>query len=60
MIDLSAVTDPALLPGAVARGLGLEERAGTGLEERMLRVLRGQHRLLVVDNCEHLRPACVT
>jgi predicted ATPase/DNA-binding CsgD family transcriptional regulator len=58
LIDLSAVTDPALLPGAVARGLGLEERAGTGLEERMLRVLRGQHRLLVVDNCEHLRPAC--
>jgi hypothetical protein len=42
LIDLSAVTDPALLPGAVARGLGLEERAGTGLEERMLRVLRGQ------------------
>jgi predicted ATPase/DNA-binding CsgD family transcriptional regulator len=58
LIDLSAVTDPALLPSAVARGLGLEERAGTGLEERMLRVLRGQHRLLVVDNCEHLRPAC--
>jgi hypothetical protein len=45
LIDLSAVTDPALLTGAVARGLGLEERAGTGLEERMLRVLRGQHRL---------------
>lgn len=58
LIDLSAVSDPALLPSAVARGLGLEERRGTGLEERMLRVLRGQHRLLVVDNCEHLRPAC--
>lgn len=58
LIDLSAVTDAALLPGAVARGLGLEERAGAGLEERMLRVLGGQHRLLVIDNCEHLRPAC--
>jgi predicted ATPase/DNA-binding CsgD family transcriptional regulator len=58
LIDLSAVTDPALLPSAVARGLGLEERAGTGLEERLLRVLRGQHRLLVIDNCEHLGRAC--
>jgi predicted ATPase/DNA-binding CsgD family transcriptional regulator len=58
LIDLSAVTDPALLPRVVARGLGVEERAGTGLQERLLRVLRGQHRLLVVDNCEHMRSSC--
>jgi predicted ATPase len=58
LIDLSAVTDPALLPGSVARGLGVEERSGTSLDERLLRVLRDQHRLLVLDNCEHLRAAC--
>jgi non-specific serine/threonine protein kinase len=58
LIDLSAVTDPALVPGMVARGLGVEERADTGVEERLVRVLRSQHRLLVVDNCEHLRAAC--
>ena len=58
LIDLSAVTDPALLPGVLARGLGVEERASTGLHERLVRVLRSQHRLLVVDNCEHMRGAC--
>jgi predicted ATPase/DNA-binding CsgD family transcriptional regulator len=58
LIELSAVTDAALLPGAVARVLGVEERAGTGLDDRLVRVLRGQHRLLVVDNCEHLRGPC--
>jgi predicted ATPase/DNA-binding CsgD family transcriptional regulator len=58
LIDLSAVRDPALLPSVLARALGVEERAGTGLDERLVRVLRGQHRLLVADNCEHLRGPC--
>jgi len=57
-IDLSAVSDPALLAGVMARALGVEERAGSGLDERLVRVLRDQHRLLVVDNCEHLRGPC--
>ena len=58
LVDLSAVSDPALLPGVVAGGLGVDERAGVGLDERLVRVLREQHRLLVLDNCEHLRGAC--
>jgi predicted ATPase/DNA-binding CsgD family transcriptional regulator len=58
LIDLSAVSDSELLPGAVAKGLGVEERAGADVEERLVRVLRGQHRLVVLDNCEHLRAAC--
>jgi predicted ATPase/DNA-binding CsgD family transcriptional regulator len=58
LIDLSAVADPALLPEAVARGLGVEDRAGAGLAERLIRVLGGQRRLLVLDNCEHLRVGC--
>jgi non-specific serine/threonine protein kinase len=57
-IDLSAVMDPALLPDAVARGLGVEDRVGTDLVERLVRVLRGQQRLLLIDNCEHLRAGC--
>jgi len=57
-IDLSAVMDPALLPGAVARGLGVEDRVGTGLVERLVRVLSGQQRLLLIDNCEQLRARC--
>jgi predicted ATPase/DNA-binding CsgD family transcriptional regulator len=58
LIDLSAVSDPVLLPGVVAGGLGVDERAGIGLGERLVRVLSEQHRLLVLDNCEHLRGAC--
>jgi non-specific serine/threonine protein kinase len=58
LVDLSAVPDPALLPGALATALGVEDRGGAGLEERLFRVLRPQTRLVVLDNCEHLRSAC--
>ena len=57
LTDLSAVTDPASLAATLAADLGVEERAGTDVREPLLRVLHGQHRLLVVDNCEHLRAA---
>jgi predicted ATPase/DNA-binding CsgD family transcriptional regulator len=58
LVDLSAVPDPLLLPGAVAGALGVEERAGADLGERLVRVLRPQRRLVVLDNCEYLRGAC--
>jgi predicted ATPase/DNA-binding CsgD family transcriptional regulator len=60
LVDLGAVPDPALLPGAVARAVGVEDRAGGDLEERLFRVLRPQRRLVVLDNCEYLRSACAT
>lgn len=57
-IDLSAVADDALLPSAVARSLDIEDRDGMDLRRRLVRVLRSQRRLLVIDNCEHVRAAC--
>lgn len=36
----------------------VEDRAGVGLQERLVGVLGGQRRLLVLDNCEHLRAGC--
>jgi predicted ATPase len=57
LTDLSTVSGPALLPNAVARTLAVEERSAS-VEERLIQVLRGQHRLLVLDNCEHVRAAC--
>ena len=57
-VDLSAVADAALVAGAVARELGVEERESGGVEGRLIRVLGGQRRLLVLDNCEHLRAGC--
>jgi predicted ATPase/DNA-binding CsgD family transcriptional regulator len=54
LVDLSGVPDPSLLWGTVARAVGVEERADTGLAQRLTRVLRPQSRLLVLDNCEQL------
>lgn len=55
LVDLSAVTDPALIATAVAAALGIEERTGAANSDRLAAVLRPQRRLLVLDNCEHLR-----
>ena len=37
------------------RGLELEEWGGAVVEDRLTRLLRTQRRLVVLDNCEHLR-----
>ena len=58
LVDLSSVTDPALLWAAVARVIGIEERADADPVQRLMRILRLQSRLLVLDNCEHLAAAC--
>jgi predicted ATPase/DNA-binding winged helix-turn-helix (wHTH) protein len=52
-VDLAPVTDPLLVPGAIAGALGLplgSEAAIPGLVER----LRDRKLLLVLDGCEHL------
>ena len=58
LVELSNVADPALLWTAVARVIGIEERADADLVQRLMRILRLQSRLLVLDNCEHLAAAC--
>ena len=57
LVDLSEVADPALLWASVARAVSIEERADADLAQRLTRVLRPQARLLILDNCEHLRAA---
>jgi predicted ATPase len=54
-VDLAAIRDPALVPQAIARAVGV--RAGAQLMHRLARLLCGQHRLLVLDNFEQLVPA---
>lgn len=55
-IDLSAIADPALVIQAVATALGVsvKDAAGDAIANR-LRDARG---VLVIDNCEHVAPAC--
>src|SRR5215510_10509550 len=52
-VDLSAVTDPRLIVGAVATASGLGAASVPDLES-LVRRLREQAALLVLDNCEHL------
>ncbi len=56
-VDLSAVTDPALVPAAVARALKVPEVAGRPILEAVKDHLRDKELLLVVDNFEQVAAA---
>jgi predicted ATPase/transcriptional regulator with XRE-family HTH domain len=52
-VALAALTDPALVPMAVALALDLPAREGS-VTDVVVNVLRPKHMLLVLDNCEHV------
>jgi predicted ATPase/class 3 adenylate cyclase len=56
--DLAPITDPDLVPVAVARALGLPDQPGRSTMDTLLRFVRDRHLLVVLDNCEHLLDAC--
>jgi class 3 adenylate cyclase len=58
LVELAALTDPTLVPQAVAAGLGIREEPGRPLTQMLLEYLRPRVLLLVLDNCEHLLDAC--
>jgi class 3 adenylate cyclase len=55
--ELAAVTDPAAVPDAVAAVLGITQQPGRSVAESVAAALEGRVRLLVFDNCEHVRDA---
>ena len=55
--ELAAVTDPAAVPDAVAAVLGITQQPGKSVAESVAAALEGRVRLLVIDNCEHVRDA---
>jgi predicted ATPase len=55
--ELAAVTDPAAVPDAVAAVLGITQQPGKTVSESVAAALEGRLRLLVFDNCEHVRDA---
>lgn len=57
-IDLAPVTEPALVPNALATVLGVHERPGESLLMRVGKVLQDKLSMVVLDNCEHLLDAC--
>jgi predicted ATPase/class 3 adenylate cyclase len=56
-VDLSALTDPALVPSAVAVALGVPETAGRSILDSVKDHLRDKELLLIVDNFEQVTEA---
>jgi predicted ATPase len=54
---LRTVWDPGLVPGAIARSLGLREAEDIPVQEMVKQHLRTRHMLLLLDNFEHLSSA---
>jgi len=57
LFELAAVTDPVAVPDAVATTLGVTQQPGMTMADSVTAALEGRVRLLVFDNCEHLRDA---
>src|SRR5258708_28974214 len=53
-IELAPLSDPELVPVAVATVLGLELASGTATPLSVATALRSKQLLLVLDNCEHV------
>src|SRR6516165_8869153 len=56
-VDLAPITDPAVVPVALARALGLPDQPGRSTMDTLLRFVRDRQLLVVLDNCEHLLDA---
>jgi predicted ATPase len=56
-VDLAPLSDPALVPGAMAQGLRVQEQAGWAPRELLRIALRDLRLLLILDNFEHLLAA---
>ncbi len=57
-VELAALTDPRLVPQAVASVLGVKEDAGMSIGEALDRYAQSRCALVILDNCEHLAQAC--
>jgi predicted ATPase/class 3 adenylate cyclase/DNA-binding CsgD family transcriptional regulator len=56
-VDLAPITDPDVVPIAVARGFELPDQPGRSTMDALLRFVRDRQMLVVLDNCEHLLDA---
>ena len=60
LVELASLSDPELVPQAVASVLGVRETPGTPLVDSLRIHLGSRGVLLVLDNCEHLVEACAS
>lgn len=59
-VELASLSDPKLVPQAVASALGVREEAGRALPDTLADYLKPLKLLLVLDNCEHVLEACAS
>lgn len=57
LVELASLTDPHLVPSAVAGVLGLRLGSNIISAEAVARAIAGRNLLLVLDNCEHVMDA---
>ena len=57
-VELAPVTDPLLVPQAVASVLDVKEEAGRPVSEALVKYVKDRRVLLILDNCEHLLQPC--
>lgn len=58
LVDLSGLSEPALVARHVAAVLDVREQPDTPLPDLLVAHLRDADLILVLDNCEHLRESC--
>ena len=57
-VDLAPITNPDVVPIAVARALELTDQPGRTTRETIQGFVNDRRLLVVLDNCEHLLDAC--
>ena len=60
LLELAALSNPGMLPQALAAALGLNLAPTRDATDSLSSSLRGKRLLLVLDNCEHLLDACAS
>jgi predicted ATPase/class 3 adenylate cyclase len=57
LVELSALADPGLVAGAVAKDLGLRQEP-SDMTGALADYLRGRRAMIILDGCEHLLAGC--
>ena len=60
LVELAAVSEPALVIQAVADVFDVREQQAVSLVELVIRHVDDRHLLLLLDNCEHIVEACAS
>jgi non-specific serine/threonine protein kinase len=58
LVELAPLSDPALVPQALATALSVRDTSDLPLLDTLISYLQPRRLLLVLDNCEHLIEAC--